>query len=294
MGMLSHVAKRTGLLAAALAVALTAGAGQRTVPERGNDSLKDLLQRAGKYIAGYERELPAIVADENYLQRFIVGPSTEARHLRSDVLTIRDEAEGWIGFRDVYEVDGRAVRDRTDRLAKLFIEQNPDSRSQAKRIAEESARFNVAGEVPRTINTPLIALQLVRWENQGRSTFTDAGRKISRGSEIRMVDFQERATPRIIWTVDGAAARGRLWIESASGRITETELFVNTALDAGLPLRVVSARIHVTYGEQPQLHLAVPVSMDETYQGVGLIDGHATYSNFRRFDVTTKESLKVP
>jgi hypothetical protein len=290
----SQVIPATRLLAAAIVVALTTGAGQRTAAEAQNDSLRDLLQRAGKYIAGYESEVSAIVADENYLQRFIVEPSTEVRHLRSDFLTIRDEAVGWIGFRDVYEVDGRAVRDRTDRLAKLFIEPHPDSRSQANRIAEESARFNIAGQVPRTINTPLLALQFVRSENQGRSTFTDAGRKISRGSEVRMVDFQERATPRIIWTVDGAAARGRFWIEPESGRITETELFVNTALDTGPRRRVVSARIHVAYAEEQQLHLSMPVSMDETYQGVGLIDGHATYSNLRRFNVTTKETIKAP
>src|SRR4051794_32083916 len=114
------------VLVAAMAVALTAAAAQHKAPEIGNDSLHDLLQRAGGYIAAAEREVPAIVADEDYMQRFVVEPSTEVRHLRSDVLTIRDEAEGWIGFRDVYEVDGRPVRDRTDRLTRLFIEPHPD------------------------------------------------------------------------------------------------------------------------------------------------------------------------
>jgi hypothetical protein len=121
-----------------------------------------------------------------------------------------------------------------------------------------------------------------------------SGKKISRGTEIRRVDFQERATPRIIRTVDGAAARGRFWIDAGSGRITETELFVDTGLDRGRRPRVVGALIHVVYAEQPRLHLWLPVSMNETYSGVGLIDGHATYSNFRRFGVATDEIIKAP
>jgi hypothetical protein len=74
----------------------------------------------------------------------------------------------------VYEVDGRPVRDRTDRLTKLFLAPHPDSQSQARRIAEESARFNLGGQVLRTITTPLLALQFIRAENQNRSRFKEA------------------------------------------------------------------------------------------------------------------------
>lgn len=281
-------------LAAVAVVAFMAEAAEQPAVRRDNDSLEELLRRAGGYVAAYGRDVSAIVADEDYMQRFIVEPSTEVRHLRSDVLTIRDEAEGWVGFRDVYEIDGRPVRDRTDRLAKLFLEPHPDSRVQAQRIAEESTRFNLAPQVSRTINLPLVALEFIRAENQDRSTFSGAGRKISRGSEIRMVNFQERATPRIIRTMDGAAARGRFWIDAGSGRITETELFVNTRLDTGRRSRVVSALIRVAYAEQVGLHLWLPVSMEETYHGVGFIDGHATYSKFRRFSVSTNETIKAP
>ena len=139
---------------------------------------------------------------------------------------------------------------------------------------------------------PLLALQFIRAENRDRSRFTDAGRKIARGSEMRIVTFQERATPRIIRRVDDAAARGRFLIDAASGRITETELFVNTRLDKSPRPKVVTARIRVAYEEQPRLHLWLPISMDETYHGVGIIEGHATYSNFRRFSVDTNEIIK--
>ena len=130
------------LLALAV-VALTAAATEQAAAGKSTGSLDELLQRAAQHVAVFEREVSKIVADEDYTQRFIVEPSAELRRLRSDVLTIRDEAEGWIEFRDVYEIDGRPVRDRTERLAKLFLEPLPDSRSQAKRITEESARFNL-------------------------------------------------------------------------------------------------------------------------------------------------------
>jgi hypothetical protein len=281
-------------IAGFVAAALTAGPTYRTPAESGGDSVEELLHRAGAYVAAYERDVSAIVAEEDYLQRFIIEPGTEVRHLRSDVLTIRDEAAGWIGFRDVYEVDGHPVRDRTDRLASLFLQPHPDSRSRAERIAEEGARFNLAAQLSRTINVPLLALQFIRTENQVRCTFRDAGKKISRRSEIRMVDFQERATPRIIRTDDSAAARGRFWIEPGSGTIVETELFVNTGLNRGGRRFAVSALIHVAYAEQRRLHLWLPVSMDETYRGVGLIDGHATYSKFRKFGVVTDHTIKAP
>jgi hypothetical protein len=271
-------------------LAIEARTPQAPAPGRDLDSIDGLLRRTAEYMTAYERDVSAVVADEDYLQRFIVEPKTETRRLRSDLLTIRHETEGWVGFRDVYEIDGRPVRDRTDRLARLFLEPQPDPRSQAARIAEESARFNLAQHVSRTINVPLLALQFIRAENQDRSRFTLAGRKTIRDVLITMVNFQEYATPRMIRTEDAAAARGRFWIEAESGRIRETELLVNTDMGS----RTVNARIHVTYAEVPQLHLWLPVSMDETYRGAGFIDGHATYSKFRRFSVATSEILKSP
>ena len=60
--------------------------------------------------------------------------------LRSDVLVIANQATGWVVFRDVFEVDGKAQRDRDERLMKLFLKPDADTFRQAQRIAEESAR----------------------------------------------------------------------------------------------------------------------------------------------------------
>ncbi len=271
-----------------LAVGLAAGALARPVSGAGSEASAALLRRAGEYVAAYERELPAIVAEEDYTQRFIVELHTEVRRLRADLLTVRDDTYGWTGFRDVFEVDGRPVRDRTDRLARLFLEPYPEARSQARRIADEGARFNVAPQVLRTINTPLLALQFIRAQNQGRSTFVDAGTTRGGRAEIATVDFKESALPRIVQTPDNAAARGRFWIETATGRIMETELLVDTK-SGGTGL---NSRILVAYAEEPRLGMWLPISMDETYQGYGVIVAHAKYSNFRRFSVSTETVLK--
>jgi hypothetical protein len=66
-----------------LSLGMAAGAAPLTLSGSGNDSLEALLQRAGAYVAAYERDIPAIVADEDYMQRFMVDPGTEVRHLRS-------------------------------------------------------------------------------------------------------------------------------------------------------------------------------------------------------------------
>ena len=58
--------------------------------------------------------------------RMRTTPSERPRRrcrLRSDLLLVKTEAdEGWVSFRDVYDVDGAPVRDRDDRLKKLFLE----------------------------------------------------------------------------------------------------------------------------------------------------------------------------
>jgi hypothetical protein len=289
---------RTNCQARVLTTLLLAGsvcveASARQTP--GPASLQTVLQRAGEYVITYERGLSTIVADEEYMQTSSELADSMARaktrRLRSDVLTVRGEAGQWIGFRDVYEVDGQPVRDRNDRLARLFLEPHADALTLADRIATESARFNLNPGLSRTINLPLLALQFLRPLNQPRSEFKTAGTKVIAGKTTIVVTFQERATPRLIQTNDNAAATGRFWIEPESGRVLETELFISTSRRP----YAVTALIHVAYGEDQRLNFWVPLSMTERYRGSpGLIEGRAVYSKFRKFGVTTDEIVKAP
>src|SRR6516162_6322062 len=110
-------------------VAVPAAAPRRTVP------LADLLERATDYVRGFVADFSTVVAEEKYLQDSHPAPEAAGvglmrgfsqappRHLelRSDFLFVRTDPQAdWLTFRDVFVVDGRAVRDRGARLAKLF------------------------------------------------------------------------------------------------------------------------------------------------------------------------------
>lgn len=146
---------------AADAVVAPAGDG-RTARRSNNDDqqLTLLLARLSEFIAAYVRDFRNVVAEEDYRQQLIRGTDTQVqkRRLRSDLLLVRSNADtGWTQYRDVFEVDGQPVRDRSERVQKLFFE-NPQMASKlAEQISNESARYNV-GSLTRTINTPLLPL----------------------------------------------------------------------------------------------------------------------------------------
>src|SRR5688572_11283697 len=80
-------------------------------------TLANVLRRTAAYVAEFQIRLSGIVAEETYTQDwYSVGPKGKTfarRELRSDlVLTKPAGAESWAEFRDVFEVDGRAIRPR--------------------------------------------------------------------------------------------------------------------------------------------------------------------------------------
>ena len=55
------------------------------------------------------------------------------RELKSDLLLLKPAgADAWMAFRDVFEVDGEPVRDRTERLSQLFLERTPSTDAQIR------------------------------------------------------------------------------------------------------------------------------------------------------------------
>ena len=72
---------------------------------------------------------------------FAVEAQTQRRDLKSDVLLVRAPAgDRWIQFRDVFEVDGKPLRDRDDRLTRLFLKPSASAQKQVEDITAESAR----------------------------------------------------------------------------------------------------------------------------------------------------------
>ncbi len=299
-----------------LLVALTLG-GPLRLTARQDQALSDILQRAGAYVEDFQRQLSGIVAEETYVQEVVppLGMNAGAgrlqrRRLRSDLLLVRPEgAVTWVQFRDVFEVEGKPVRDREQRLIRLFLTSDVSSAKQVQEIRTESARYNIGGIV-RTMNVPVLPLSVLAPSSQPRFRFTvedrpGDNRRPSIGStavpatpnfrvtaEGRIVKFEEVEGPTVIYTTGGGDifSRGRFWIEPDTGRVLMSEMITENAR--------VRGELLVSYQSEPLLGLLVPIELRERYTENAprrpTITGQATYSNFRRFEVSVDQSIGPP
>lgn len=283
-------------LLSALAVAVLAvcpAAGQQPAVDR-------LLRQAGAYVGAFEQQITAIVSEETYVQDSIDRARNRIAHreLRSDFSLVRGDRGVYVEFRDVFSVDGRPVRDRQDRLTRLFLNPSASATGQLRAIVEESARYNIGG-IDRTLNTPMLALLFLRTENQHASVFTLASSaspeletQASAGLPAASVlAFEEGGRNTLIRGKGGQdlPARGRFWIDGAAGRILMSELVAEDS-DSG-----IRAVVDVTYQPEAELGVMVPAEMKEKYtRGGTTVTGRATYGRFRRFSVTTEEDVQQP
>ena len=258
------------------------------------------LRLAGEYVQQYERAIQGLVVQEDYRQMVVSSRAgatgAGSRRLRSDLLVFNGGRFGWIAFRDVFDVDGRPVRDREERLSRLFSQAvTPDSLRQARSLAAESSRFNLNAPgvvVDRTINTPMVALMFLRTAEHQRSAFRLGKTSQIDGSPCVTLDFSERAKPPLIGSNADATTQGTFWIDADSGRVVQSELRVESIIGTRL---LVRTRIVVRYARVAKLDLWLPDSMDERYElepSMQVITGHASYSDFRQFGVTTSEGIK--
>lgn len=274
--------------------------------------LGEVLAKGRAYVAEFEQRFSLLVAEEHYTQEVreqvasgggnlsranpgggFSAPSKrgQRRVLRSDYLLVRlPDGGGWMPFRDVFEVDGRKVRDREERLASLFLKPSDSSLSQAIRIMQDSTRHNL-GDVVRTINIPTLALMLLHQSVTNRFEFVATGTEAVAGRPAVIVQYREVQRPALIRTGPDRELplRGQLWIDPASGVVLRTSL---TTSDPS-----IRAEIDVTFREDQALGLWVPAEMTELYVETAderEIVGKARYSNHRRFTVSTDEVLKKP
>src|SRR5207244_1486582 len=134
-------------------------------------TLATVLEKAGAYVVELQQQLSGIVARERYIQK-VESYLSHSRELVSDLLLVRPVgADRWVQFRDVYEVDGKPVRDRNDRLAKLFLEPTRSTADQVHSIVAESTRYNI-GNLQRTVNVPVMPLVFLDPRHQTRFTLS--------------------------------------------------------------------------------------------------------------------------
>ena len=265
-------------------------------PSAREAELRLAMARLVDYVEAYERLYSGLVAEEEFRQ------SSRGKNvrLRSDYLLVRPErSDQWVSFRDVYEVDGAAVRDRDDRLRRLFLEPGADIGVQLQAIRDESARYNV-GIVERNINVPLFQLRFLRQENRPRFRFSLGGKRQVAGVEAWRIEFEEQVFPTIITDIQGrdVAAKGWFYVDEVTGAIVETVLKVEERGSTG--------EIIVSFRHDPALGMWVPAEMREIYRTLmqralsgaprlePIVEGTAKYSNYRRFQVKIEEKIVVP
>ena len=293
-------AARTGIPAAILIPALTLAPALPGLAQEA--SLWSVLVRATHYAEGFQTQLAGVVMEERYQQSASVPPAVRESAgdavvrvtLRSDYLLVRPEgAHRHFGFRDVFEVNGNRVRDRDERLTRLFLDAGSSLDRRVQGIMADSARYNV-GDIRRTTNTPTLALLFLRQSYKRGFAFERVadrapalGIEWPGGADVWVVSYRETWPTTVVRGNDGRSvpARGYFWIEPATGRVLASELILADA--------AVESLVAVLYGMPEELGHLVPVEMRESYHNLesgSEVEGTATYSRFRRFQVVVDES----
>ena len=260
-------------------------------------TLDEVLSRLAGYLTAYAAQYSSTIATEHYKQTYVSGRTRGERTLDAEFGIVRlPGSAGWVGFRDVTRVDGRQTQDREGRLAKLFLHPSSASLKQADAITEESTRFNV-GPIQRTANNPTVVLIALDARNQSRFRFSKGGEQTMSGARVWILRFSEQVRPTIIGTLSGEnePIEGRAWVDPASGRLLRGEIgLAMVSMHPGVSgVDRFTATIDVTFREDQRLQLWVPATMTERYNDNGseVAAGDATYTNYRRFGVETKEEM---
>ena len=274
--------------------------------------LAPILERAGRYVMAYQKTFSDLVAEEDYRQDLSATTGRFSRHSRAEMIFVSLPGPiPWAVFRDVYEVDGKKIRDREARLERLFRDSPGGAgtaATRAKAILDESARFNL-GPVRRTLNVPTFALLVLHPDHQHRFSFERAWGKSLDGTQTVQINFAERLRPTLVAGADGdVVARGSIWIDADRGTVLRTDVSYNSGREDRFTWAFT--RIVTEYEREPRLQVTVPVRMTETYEAGGMYGGMldewgrrrsgfaikavARYSGYRRFDVTTDEKYTSP
>ena len=242
-----------------------------------------MLDLATAYELKFIGQFENVVAEEVYVQE--MSSPRRKRTIKSDFLFVKyPDVEGSMTLRDVFEVDGKPVRDATqaDRMMKLFTSPVPNAVGRARALAEEGARYNLLDI--GTLNNPVLAMVFLQPDYRPRFRFNLAGIEKSLGPTIRTVRFEEFRLPTILRSNGNSdlLSRGLLWVDEQTGRVVKTRLQMG-------PWRI-PPEIVTTYRHEPELGIDVPAEMRDWYPdgNRGDIKGVATYGRFRRFQVTDR------
>jgi hypothetical protein len=247
-------------------------------------SAKALAARASAYVADYQTKFAFLVADEHYRQTVTTGESGSVRQrvMNGELfLTFLPTDREWIAVHDVAEVDGRPVPDR-DNLQTLL--QRADVTTVARQVANRNATFNI-GSVTRNFNEPTLALLVLEAKRIRQFRFSRASLDDRDGATIATLAFSEHDGPTLLHgTVHNAVyTKGEITIDADTGRVRRTVItFRDDKIDG---------RLATDYRPDDRLGLWVPSEFTERYdfrdrKRPEVTTCQATYTNYRRFEVT--------
>lgn len=164
-----------------------------------------VLSSAMRYVMNYEQQFALLIAEETYVQELQrppnpgdnlsrsnpgggmrAGGAMNVQTIKSDFILVQlgMDGEGWMPFRDAFEVKGRKLHNREDRLLKLFLENDKQAFDKAARLNDASAKHHL-GNVARTINIPTLGMMLLHPRVNERFEFTDGGEENLAGRIVR-------------------------------------------------------------------------------------------------------------
>jgi hypothetical protein len=287
-----------GVFALALSVGVAAPRGQ--TGNQPGSGFHTVLSSAMRYVMNYEQQFVLLISEEHYAQELQRPPNPgdnlsrsnpgggmraggpmSIQTFKSDFLLVQlgMDGEGWMPFRDTFEVKGKKLRERDNRLLKLFLENDRQSFEKAARFNEASTKHHL-GNVARTINIPTLGMMLLHPRVNERFEFTDGGEEAISGRVLRKALYREVARPTLIKTTRGRdlALTGTIWIDPFSGAVVKTEM--NAADPA------VRCQVTVTFRRDERVEMWVPERMEEYYKAALAVDdilATATYSNVRKY-----------
>lgn len=276
-----------------------------------------LLARARAYAEQYSTAFSHLVSEERSEQEFREPPppgsgSAAARglpgmagniepprptgisrvRLRANYLVVRAATGlGWLPFRDVFEVNGRTVADRPDRLVRLLADATPADLARARALMDEGTRHDL-GNLARTVNIPVLGLLFLHPDRASRTTLSRLKTERVDGHATVVYAFVEAGTPTLVRGIDerDVPSDGRVWVDETTGAIRRTEHRVESG--------DVVATITVTYKDDARLGMLLPERMDEQYRwadGQRTLKVTARYGDYRRLQVESTESeAEVP
>jgi hypothetical protein len=254
------------------------------VAESQANKTEELMAKTAAYVAQFVDQFSNVVAEETLIQETTIP--RRKRTMRSDFLLVRYPGDPqWQSFRDVAEVDAKPVRDKEERLTRLFLEPASNALRRARELQEAGARFNLLDI--GTLNNPLMVIAFLQDSYRERFRFTLAGLDKKLGPTVRQVQFQEWKVPTLIKGNGNQdiMSRGLVWIEEDTGRVVQTELRIG---GRSSPISIITL-----YKFDDQLGINVPIEMRDWYpDGTGELRGVASYGRFRRFEVKTSEEVK--